>query len=38
MVLTTAVVRVNIAPLGPGMVHTLAVALDVASRVYEGEA
>ena len=30
--------RVNIAPLGSGIVHALAVALDVAARVYEGEA
>ena len=36
--MATAVVRVNIAPLGSGMVHALAVALDVAAGVYEGEA
>ena len=37
-ILTAAVERVNIAPLGSGMVHALAVALDVFARVYEGEA
>ena len=37
-ILAAAVERVNIAPLGSGMVHALAVALDKAARVYEGEA
>ena len=37
-ILTTAMERVNIAPLGSGMVHAFAVALDVSARVYEGEA
>ena len=37
-ILTTAREMVNIAPLGSGMVHALAVALDVSARVYEGEA
>ena len=37
-ILTTAMEMVNIAPLGSGMVHALAVTLDVSARVYEGEA
>ena len=31
-------VGVHIAPLGSCMVHTLAITLDVATRVYEGQA
>ena len=37
-ILAAAGEMVNIAPLGSGMVHALAVALDMAARVYEGEA